>query len=430
MPHPLARAGLLIGVVACVALLLQAAQTHYIIRALTDTRYRRPPNNLELLRRAANALPDSVRLQLELGETELTAGPNPQRAQQLAEAAVQLSPADYRGWHLLGLAHDAAGAQSEAEQAFAQAIKLAPTNSQVNWAAANVFLRGGLPQAALAALRTATAGDETLLPTAFDLLWQTAGQDSTALKSLAAERPNAQLALAQFFVRRAQFAEAVATVRQFTQAVPAQEWLADARQTALISQLITQLVSAKQFTTARALWLEALTPASARNTQNLLWNGGFELEKRAQFEQFDWKLNQNEQARVSLDSRQPRSGRQALKITFTGRDTTTLNGEIEQLLALRPGATYQLTAFVKTAELVTPGGPQIAVWQAGNVLAVSAPVPAGTSDWQPLTLDFTAPPNDAAVFLRIVRRPQFVYDEPTSGLVWFDDFQLRCISGC
>jgi hypothetical protein len=54
----------------------------------------------------------------------------------------------------------------------------------------------------------------------------------------------------------------------------------------------------------------------------------------------------------------------------------------------------------------------------------SAPISAGSGDWRPVVIDFTAPENTRAIVITIKRVPKFSYDEPTSGTVWFDDFVL------
>ena len=422
LPGKLARFGLLAGVIVVAGLLLITAQNHYVIRALTTSRFRRPPNNLELLRLATSYLPHSARLNLELSRTELTGDPDPQNAIQHAALAVELTPKDYRGWHVLGLAHDAAGEQEQAEQAFAQAVKLAPTNSKVNWAAANVFLRDGKLEETIVAMRTATAGDESLLPTALELLWQASGRDLNVMKSLTAGRARDQFALARFFAEQLLFAEAVAAF----QSLDREQRLSDPRGAAFI----TQLLNAKQFAAAHALWLEVVEPQSATGTRAWLWNGGFETETPRNFGHFNWRLSESTYAKIGLDRRQAHSGANALKIMFTGRDTTTLNGEIEQLLLLRPGATYQLECYAKATSLITPEGPQVALFHAGRLLAASEPVAAGTTDWQRRVVNFTAPAQNEPVSVRIVRRPKYVYDDPTQGTVWFDDFKLSCTGGC
>ena len=158
----------------------------------------------------------------------------------------------------------------------------------------------------------------------------------------------------------------------------------------------------------------------------LIWNGGFESDILKGFAQFDWTISRNDYARPGIDSSTFHSGSRSLRVDFTGRDTTRLDGEIKQLAVVRPGARYRLECYVKTDALVTPEGPRIAVTNITlqSEIAVSDAVAAGTSDWHLIAIDFVAPQSAQAVVIKIKRVPRFSYDEPTKGTVWFDDFTL------
>ena len=99
-------------------------------------------------------------------------------------------------------------------------------------------------------------------------------------------------------------------------------------------------------------------------------------------------------------------------------------------VAVRPGARYRLECFVKTNNLDSPEGPRVVVSDASsNWIAASEPVGSGSGDWKTLAVDFVAPQNagsgSSAIVLSIKRKPRFSYDEPTSGVVWFDDFSIK-----
>ena len=115
-----------------------------------------------------------------------------------------------------------------------------------------------------------------------------------------------------------------------------------------------------------------------------------------------------------------------MKVSFTGRETTKLDGELKQLAAVRPGARYRLTFFAKTDGLVTTIGPRISVVGAksNGMIVASEPLAAGSSDWRQFTIEFVAPADTRAVLVKVSRTPEFSYDDPTRGVVWFDDFVL------
>src|SRR5581483_3902452 len=117
------------------------------------------------------------------------------------------------------------------------------------------------------------------------------------------------------------------------------------------------------------------------------------------------------------------------KIEFIGRDTTTLNEEIRQLVIVRPGAHYRIECYIKTDRLETPEGPRVVITdRTGNWLASSEAIAEGTSDWKPISLTFVAPAvaeGASAVYVSVKRRPKYAYDNPTKGIVWLDDFVMK-----
>jgi hypothetical protein len=56
-------------------------------------------------------------------------------------------------------------------------------------------------------------------------------------------------------------------------------------------------------------------------------------------------------------------------------------------------------------------------------------MPTGSTSWQRVALEFTAPaegqPGVSAVYVMIQRIPRYAYDDPTRGTVWLDDFVMR-----
>ena len=156
-------------------------------------------------------------------------------------------------------------------------------------------------------------------------------------------------------------------------------------------------------------------------------DGGFEYLASLSLPQFAWVLRDSEFARVGYDDRIKRSGRYSLKLLFTGKDSTTLSGEVQQRLALEPGRRYRFEAMVKGEGVVTSEGPRLTIAQNGDLIAQSLPLPAGTWDWQPVSFDFVAPAVRGVVVFDIVRKLKLAYDEPTKGSLWFDDLKLVAI---
>src|SRR6185503_8108019 len=179
---------------------------------------------------------------------------------------------------------------------------------------------------------------------------------------------------------------------------------------------------------ARGLWVGLVSGTYSQPGRPLpiISNGSFESEISKSLGQFDWSLARNEYVSPSIDSSIARTGDHSLRIDFSGRDTTRLDGQLKQIITVRPGARYTLECYVKTERLETPEGPRVVIGDlaSGVELASSAPVSAGTSDWRRLTFDFAVPQSARAFLLTIKRVPKFSYDNPTRGTIWFDDFAI------
>lgn len=388
---------------------------HFVVRSMAD---RRIVIGREALASASVRLPGSPRVQFRLAEAVMAEPAGTQilaHAQASAARAVSLSPWDYRNWRLLAVAEDSLGKSEEAEKALRAAAKLAPNYVEVNWELANLLLRQGKLNDSVEPFRVATTANNELLPSAYDLLWQASGGNLSPLKTLAEGDAKMQLGLTQFLAEQSQADAATGIYR----GIDASAKISSPSAAAFISSMLKVNPRA-----ARELWLDTVKAVNPQATADgLIWNGGFEAESLKQFNQFDWTISASDYARIGFDRSGGRGGGRAIKVSFAGRDTTRLEGEIKQLVALRPGARYRLECYAKAQNLVTPEGPRLTLLTANGLVAVSDPVAAGSGDWQNLAITFTAPAEPAA-YVTIVRKPRFSYDEPTRGIIWFDDFKL------
>jgi hypothetical protein len=143
---------------------------------------------------------------------------------------------------------------------------------------------------------------------------------------------------------------------------------------------------------------------------------------------FDWSIGSNNFAQISIDRSVAHTGSRSLKIAFAGMDTTRLDEEVNQFILVEPGGNYRLECYVKTKDLISPEGPRVVLnainSKVTTSLAASNAAASGTNDWQPLIVDFTVPGDAKTIKLNVKRTPKFSYDDPTQGVVWFDDFIL------
>lgn len=409
------KLGLLAAALLVSGFLLNCTRTNFVIRQLADVRY---TFEAKVLAAGVAKFPTSARLNLVYAQSLITEKGDLAAALPYAEKAVSLTPHETLAWQLLGQAQEGVGQAALAEQSLRRAVERAPYNSDANWALANLLVRQEKTEEAIPFFQQAGTMNASLYPPAFDLLWQLEGNQMATLTRLAGDQFEARLALMQFFAEQELFEEAVSIFHGLDRVKAAKD--------PTIPQFINTLLQRKQVGLAYQAWLE-LADKSKLPAGEIVWNGNFEAPLMRPLSQFDWFIGESKFARITIESGRGFNNSRALKVIFTGKDTTTLSNEAFQLVVLQPHTRYRLTCLVKTANLVSPAGPKLAIKLGSNVLASSAPIETGTHDWQTISVDFTTPAETYDASVAVIRLPQYAYDEPTSGTVWFDEISLRAL---
>jgi len=413
------RFTLALAVVVCCALLVIVIVSRFVVGTLADERLL---VTSDMLRVPVEYFPGSARLNARLAATELAEGDGDlATAESYAARAVSLSPNDYRFRLTLGSVQEATGDREAAEESLRAARMLAPTHWEVHYRLGNLLVRQGKLNESLDELRMAVAANNELLPGTLDLIWRASSGDVSAVRTISGSVAATRLALAQFLLKESHPMEAADVFAS----IDRDDRLASAKES---SAFLNSLIAAGRFEAARKLWSEL---AGRGDQSAIISNGGFESEMLRDFSQFDWSFGHSEYARLAIDPATARTGSRSLRIEFTGRDTTRLDDEINQLVAVRPGARYTLECFAKTNGFESPEGPKVVVTDrvSSSWIAASEPVAQGSHDWQRLTVEFVAPVSSSgemsAVLVSIKRKPRFSYDQPTRGTVWFDDFSMN-----
>ncbi|HJQ67366.1 MAG TPA: tetratricopeptide repeat protein [Blastocatellia bacterium] len=420
----IARAAVLLAGVAFASLLVLVIISKFIIGTMSDNRKQFSSDELAS---PVYHFPGSARLHARLAEAEMF---DRDRDLALAEshalAAVKLSPHDFRFPLILASVKEAAGDRQAAGEQLRKALVLAPNNQSVRYRLANLLLREGRLEESVEEFRVAVATETKLLAATIDLIWQASGNDLSAIERVTADDARAQMTLAQFLAKQSRADDAARVFNRIDRAAR----LASAETPLFLKSLI----DTGNTVVARELWAGLW---GAREVENpLVWNGSFETDISRNLGQFDWVVlnKESKYARLGIDRTTAHTGARSLKVEFTGENTTRLDGEIKQLIALKPGVRYRLEGYAKSEGLVTTEGPRLAV--TGGVSTAdpkqepaSEPVAAGSTDWQRLTVDFVAPqtkvPGQSSVVIAIKRIPKYSYDEPTRGVIWFDDFTIK-----
>lgn len=382
--------------------------------------------DLSTIESAVSSFPNSAKLQARLAARLIESSSEnaeshesmAERAFRHASRAVVLAPENYEYRLLLAAAAESRGEMQIAENALHEAIRLAPSDINVRWQMANLLLRLGKIDQSLSEFRLVAAADRLRLPIVMNLIWQATNGNLEMLERAIVSAPEARLELASFLVEQSQFDAATRVFGQIDR---------DSRLKSQASgRFFDLMLKAGQWQSAGRLWRNTVVGAE-ENERELLWNGSFEHQVPKWLMHFDWQLGQSKFARFQLSTVRAHSGQRSLTISYQGMDTTKLDGEVHRLVLVQPGTAYRLEFFARTEQLLTPDGPQLAILRADNreVIASSSPVPYGSNDWQMMTIDFTAPPDLQAVLVAVKQTPRYSYVEPTTGMVRFDDFNLR-----
>jgi tetratricopeptide (TPR) repeat protein len=414
-----ARVVLAVVVLVCCSFLVVVIVSRFVVGTLSDDRLL---VTRDTLRVPVEYFPGSARLNARLAAAELSESDRDLAGAELyAGRAVNLSPNDYRFRLTLASAQEANGDRAAAEESLWAARALAPNYWDVHYRLGNLLVRQGKLNESLDELRMAVAANNELLPGTLDLIWRASSGDVGAVQAVTGSGSREKLTLAQFLLKASHPTEAADVFASIDRS----DRLASPKES---SSFLKSLIASGKLEAARDLWGDL----TGRDKQSAtISNGSFESDILREFSQFDWSFDRSEYARLAIDTATARTGSRSLRIEFTGRDTTRLDGEIKQLVPVRPGARYILECYVKATGLESPEGPRVVITSNNSPdwLAASEPVALGSHDWQRLSIDFVAPQSvnrDAlGLLISIKRKPKFSYDEPTRGTLWFDDFSMK-----
>jgi tetratricopeptide (TPR) repeat protein len=336
------------------------------------------------------------------------------------ERAAALRPRDYFLWLELGRARDMNNDEQGALAALEQAVNLAPAYAEPRWQFGNVLFRLGRTEEAFREMRSAALSDPALLPNLIDLAWGANDGDPAIVEQIIRpERASWRIALAKYFIKRERISEALA---QFRLAGGISE--EDRR------ALLNELLAAKRYREAYELW--SANSGDRQLESGLIVDGGFENQISRASTGFGWQLTRDTQSlRVSLDSKNPHTGAQSLRIDFNG-DSNPGQQLLKQLVLVEPSTRYRLRLAVRMEEIVTGGLPLVGLMDAsgkeGVLLAQSAPFKLGSGDWHEYTIDLTTTKTTSAMLISLHRQHCSSGPCPIFGRLWVDDFSLEKLS--
>jgi len=332
------------------------------------------------------------------------------------EDVVRLSPNDYRWWIELGRTDEQADRADQAELAFREAVRLAPSYAYPSWQLGNFLLRQGRSEEAFRELRKTTENNLTYREQVFSLAWDYFEHDPARVEALAADTPDVRASLALFYAVRGQAADSLRIWNTLSD-----DQKAESPQ---IPKIIAQAFTEKRFYRQGIEFSRqvGIDPDAQAET---ITNGGFEKALGAPDDNYyGWNVERGDgKIDIASDSSVKHLGNRSIKINFRSYVKPDLSNPW-QIVAAQPGSSFTLHFWVRTENLRSAGLPVLEVLNPvdNRLIAASQAIASGTNDWQEMNIDFKSPEDVDGFVIRLSR--SYCESCPLVGLIWMDDFSL------
>lgn len=353
---------------------------------------------------------------------------DPQAVTRLYQRALQLSPYDATYCMNVAQAHEWAGRADLAAQYFSQAQRLFPNSPDVNWKAANFFVRRGRSEEALPALQRVLAAG-TLAPNPiFSLLAGARIAESTVADRVLPRDPSAYVAYLNFLVDRGDWGGAQLLWPRLL-ALPEPP---SARTPLSVEQAfhyLDALIRAQDVDTALSAWSALHKKFPDRVPQppsetNLVSNGDFQGD--IVNGGFDWRILPRPGALVSQETaRGPGGGGRELRIEFDGTQNPAYDAVL-QFVPVKPNRNYQFFSRMRADALTTDSGVSLQVVDAYDMNKQLGATEAltGSTAWSEHTFRFTTGPHTRLLVVRVLRMPSQKFDRKISGSFALSEVRL------
>ncbi len=372
-------------------------------------------SDLAKLERAVQLSPGNANYRHRLGTFLAFAAGDPQAAVESYRSAVALNPYDAGYWLDLAASYQVTGDLDGQRAALDRALAAEPTAPDVAWKAANYFLVDGQIDRALHEFRVVIENDISLSDAALQACWRVRPDADALLQEVVPGRTDSLFAFLSLLMTKQ---ETAGTIQTWERLAHLHEKFDSWR----LFEYIRYLIQVRRPDAAMTAWEEAAPTlglsAYLPTDDNLVINGDFSLDVLNGG--FDWTYVNRTGVRPLLDSSDFREGHRSLSLTFEGPGIA--DAGIQQLIPVHGGATYDFSAYYKTADFQGAGGPQIVLRDAYSVAPLFTSAPLTDADfWKEVHSKITAPDSTTLLSLTIERSPA---GSPIRGKLWLDDFQL------
>ena len=347
--------------------------------------------------------------------THLYSSANPADVVRLSEKAAQLSPYNAGYWADLGAAYEWAGRNNDALRAFTRARALFPNSPEINWKAANFYVRTRRTSEALAALQKVLLEDGTKERQVFVLAVNATNDNQRILDQMLPLRAPVILDYLNFQIETGRMEAADQT---WATLVESKLPFDLARSYPYLDALIQR----RDVDRLTAAWAALCTRfpqdvCARESSPNLITNGDFAFAPLNGG--LDWRVIQVQGAAVSEDASVGVTGSKSLRIDFDGKKNLEY-GHVLQYVPVTSNTIYTFSAYVRAQGITTDSGPRFQVLDAydPSKLFVSTENVTGTSDWSAHQLEFKTRPDTHLLIVKLARPASHKFDNQLAGTIW------------
>lgn len=330
-------------------------------------------------------------------------------------AAAGLNPHNARYWLDLANAYEVAGNPEQQLRAVERAIAAAPTDPEVAWYSANLYIALGQPERALRELHVVMEASSEASGAALVLCWRLTQDVHRLLETVIPARADAYSSFLSFLTSKSLSDDSLVV------------WEALVASGQPISMektfdYIRYLVLHRLPEDAAHVWWQAVSrngdAAYLPNSSNALVNGSFDLTVLNGG--FDWQYHKQSGVTLTLDPAESHDSHRALAVAFDGPGVA--DAGINQIVLVRPNTTYEFSAYYKNGEIDGAGGLHVALQDFyDGTTFFQSDVLKEAPDWKQISGTFTTLAQTNLLVLRIRRLPEA---SPIRGKLWVSDFKL------
>jgi tetratricopeptide (TPR) repeat protein len=371
--------------------------------------------DLSSLQRAVRLSPGNADYHHRLGRYYAFVAGEPQPALDSLRAAVTLNPHDAHYWFDLAAAYQVTGDTTGQRAGLERALQAEPTAPDVAWEAANFFLIDGDIDRALSEFRVVIGNDISLADAAMRACWRVRPDADALLREAIPARTDTLLG---FIALLRSYKETDGTIEAWNRLLQLHEKF-DRRH---LYDQVNFLIGARRTDAALSAWEQSAgllgLSAYLPTDDNLVVNGDFSLDILNGG--FDWTYVNRNGVKPVLDPSSFRQGHRSLSITFEGPGFN--DAGVQELIPVHGPASYDFSAYYKSADFEGAGGLQLALRDAytGALLYTSDSL-RDADFWKEVHSKVTVPASTSLLVLAVERFPA---GSPITGKLWLEGFQL------